>query len=204
MHVSRFAHGLMAGVMTLACAALLSGCDRPGSGPAGAPKASYTAMDISGAGYAHELKLPDVDGHLRSLEEFKGKVVFVFFGFTHCPDVCPTTLFEISEIMKKLGADAKIHGLFVTVDPERDTAELLKSYLSSFDRRIVGLTGERPAVDAMLKAYRVYSRKVPGEGDTYSMDHSSIVYLMDREMRFVNAVPMQDQARAIAEIRRWM
>lgn len=149
-------------------------------------------------------QLIDHEGHAATPDTFKGAPTLVFFGFTHCPDVCPTTLFEISEIMKKLGADAKIHGLFVTVDPERDTAELLKSYLSSFDRRIVGLTGERPAVDAMLKAYRVYSRKVPGEGDTYSMDHSSIVYLMDREMRFVNAVPMQDQARAIAEIRRWM
>ena len=126
MHVSRFAHGLMAGVMTLACAALLSGCDRPGSGPAGAPKASYTAMDISGAGYAHELKLPDVDGHLRSLEEFKGKVVFVFFGFTQCPDVCPTTMAELAEVAK-IGPLLTKHGFTVSFSQDFKQNRILET-----------------------------------------------------------------------------
>ena len=148
--------------------------------------------------------LIDHDGRPVTDETFKGETTLVFFGFTHCPDVCPTTLFEITQIMKKLGASAKVRGLFVTVDPERDTAELLKNYLSSFDKRITGLTGDRPAIDAMLKTYRVYSRKVPTEGEAYSMDHSAIVYLMDKQMRFVNALPIQDADRAVKEIQRWM
>ena len=148
--------------------------------------------------------LVDQDGRNVTQDDFKGQPVLVFFGFTHCPDVCPTTLFEISEVMRKLGSDKKVRGLFVTVDPERDTPELMKSYLSSFDKRIAGLTGERQAVDEMLKAYRVYSRKVPIEGDNYTMDHSAIIYLMDKQMRFVNALPLQDPDRAIKEIQRWM
>ena len=148
--------------------------------------------------------LVDHDGHNVTQQEFNGQATLIFFGFTHCPDVCPTTLFEITEIMKKVGPNAKIRGLFVTVDPERDTPKLLKDYLSSFDKRIVGLTGDRPAIDAMLKAYRVYSRRVPGEGDAYSMDHSAIVYLMDRQMRFVNALSLQDPVRTVKEIERWM
>ena len=149
--------------------------------------------------------LVDQDGRAVTQDDVKGQATLMFFGYTHCPDVCPTTLFEISEIMKKLGAGAKVRGLFVTVDPERDTPQLLKSYLSSFDKRIGGLTGDRAAIDAMLKAYRVYSKKIPGgEADNYAMDHSAIVYLMDRQLRFVNALPLQDPDRAAKEIARWM
>jgi protein SCO1/2 len=148
--------------------------------------------------------LTDQDGRKVTQDDFRGQPVLVFFGYTHCPDVCPTTLFEISEVMRKLGADAKVRGAFVTVDPERDTPDLLKSYLSSFDKRIGGLTGDRPAIDAMLRNYRVYSKKIPGEGEGYSMDHSAIVYLMDRQMRFINALPLQDEDRAVKEIQRWM
>ena len=147
----------------------------------------------------------DQNGRAVTQEDYKGQATLMFFGYTHCPDVCPTTLFEISEIMKKLGAGAKVRGVFVTVDPERDSPELLKSYLSSFDRRIGGLTGDRAAIDAMLKAYRVYSKKIPGDNaDNYAMDHSAIVYLMDRQLRFVNALPLQDPDRAAKEIARWM
>lgn len=148
--------------------------------------------------------LVDQNGARVTQDDFKGQPTLVFFGFTHCPDVCPTTLFEISELMRKLGPERKLRALFVSVDPERDTPELMKSYLSSFDKRIVGLTGERPDVDAMLKAWRVYAKKVPLDGSNYTMDHSAIIYLMDKQMRFVNAVPMQDQDRAIREIQRWM
>lgn len=149
--------------------------------------------------------LLDQDGRAVNQDTYKGQATLMFFGYTHCPDVCPTTLFEISEILKKVGPDAKVRGLFVTVDPERDTPELLKSYLSSFDKRIGGLTGDREAINAMLKAYRVYSKKIPGESaDNYAMDHSAIVYLMDRQLRFVNALPLQDPDRAAKEIARWM
>ncbi len=144
------------------------------------------------------------DGRKVTQDDFKGQPALVFFGYTHCPDVCPTTLFELSEILRKLGPAAKVRGVFVTVDPERDTPELMKTYLSSFDPRIGGLSGDRASIDAMLKTYRVYSKKIPGEGEGYTMDHSAIVYLMDRQMRFVNALPLQDQDRAAREIQRWM
>jgi protein SCO1 len=148
--------------------------------------------------------LVDQNGKTVTQDDLKGQPVLMFFGYTHCPDVCPTTLFEISEMFRKMGPDAKVRAVFVTVDPDRDTPELMKSYLSSFDRRISGLTGDRAALDAMLKAWRVTYRKVPLDGDNYSMDHTALVYLMDRQMRFVNALPMNDEDRAIKEIRRWM
>jgi protein SCO1/2 len=149
-------------------------------------------------------QLINQNGQMVTQEDFKGQPTLFFFGYTHCPDVCPTTLFEISEVFRKLGPNSKVRAVFVTVDPERDTPDLLKSYLSSFDKRISGLTGERPALDAMLKEWRVYSKKTQVEGDAYTMDHSAIVYLMDSQLRFVNALPLQDQARAIGEIQRWM
>lgn len=149
-------------------------------------------------------RLVDQNGAGVTQDDFKGQPALVFFGFTHCPDVCPTTLFEISELLRRLGAKGKARALFVTVDPERDTPALMKDYLSSFDSRISGLTGGRAEIDAMLKAYRVYSKKIPGAGADYSMDHSAIIYLMDRQMRFVNAVNLQDPARAQKEIERWM
>jgi protein SCO1/2 len=119
-------------------------------------------------------------------QDFKGQPFLVFFGFTHCPDVCPTTLFEVSEIFRALGPDAKnIRAMFVTVDPERDTPAVLKDYLSSFDPRIIGATGKREAVETVLREFRVYSRKVPGEGEDYTMDHTALVYLMDKQWSFV-------------------
>ena len=149
-------------------------------------------------------QLTDKNGKTVTQDDFLGQPTLVFFGFTHCPEICPTTLLELSDIMKKLGPDAKVRGAFVTVDPERDTPELMQSYLASFDKRITGLTGERPAVEAMLRAWRVFWKRIPLDGGNYTMDHTAIVYLMDKQMRFVNAVSMQDPARAIQEIRRWM
>lgn len=149
-------------------------------------------------------QLTDMNGATVTQDTFKGKVTLIFFGFTHCPEVCPTTLLELSEIMRKIGPAEKLQGLFVTVDPERDTPELMKSYLASFDKRITGLTGDASAVETMLREWRVYWKKIPLEGGDYTMDHTAIVYLMDRQMRFVNAVPLQDTTRAIQEIRRWM
>ena len=111
----------------------------------------------------------------------------MFFGYTHCPDVCPTTLSDISQMLTALGPDAKVGVLFVTVDPERDTPAVLKDYLSSFDPRITGLTGERAAIDAMLREYRVYAKKVPAGGTDYSMDHTAVVYLMNKDGGFVQS-----------------
>jgi protein SCO1/2 len=125
------------------------------------------------------------NGQTVTQNDFAGEPTLVFFGYTHCPDVCPATLFEMSEVLRALGPDKKAAALLVTVDPERDTPDTLKDYLSSFDSRIVGATGSRPAVDAVLKQFRVYSRKVQGEGDDYTMDHTALVYLMDKQWRFV-------------------
>lgn len=131
-------------------------------------------------------KLIDQDGKALGDADLKGKPFLVFFGFTHCPDICPTTLFEVSEVFRALGKDAdRANALFVTVDPERDTSEKLKDYLSSFDPHLRALTGDAAAIAAMEKAYRVYSKKVSLEGGGYTMDHTALVYLMDKEGRFV-------------------
>ena len=131
-------------------------------------------------------KLVDQDGKELSDQDMKGRPFLVFFGFTHCPDVCPTALFEISEILRSLGGEgSRIGALFVTVDPERDTPAVLKEYLSSFDPRLKGLTGDPAAIAAVSKAYRVYYKKVPLDQGGYTMDHTAIVYLMDKEGRFV-------------------
>jgi protein SCO1/2 len=118
---------------------------------------------------------------------FKGEPFLVFFGYTHCPDTCPTVLFQISQILKATNDDKRIKVLFITVDPERDTAAAMKNYLSSFDPGIVGLTGTRQEIDAVEKAYRVYAKKEPGHGSDYAMDHTAVVYLMDKQGHFVSA-----------------
>jgi protein SCO1/2 len=131
--------------------------------------------------------LTDQNGHTVTDRDLKGKPFLVFFGFTHCPDVCPTALFEVSEIMRSLGPDAdRVRVLFVTVDPERDTPALLKDYLSSFDPHLSALTGDPEAVAAVAKAYRVYYKKVPLSEGGYTMDHTAIVYLMNKDGRFVS------------------
>jgi protein SCO1/2 len=132
-------------------------------------------------------RLTDQNGKTFTDQDLKGRPFLVFFGFTHCPEVCPTTLFEVSEILRKLGPDAdRVGALFVTVDPERDTVPALKEYLSSFDPHLAGLTGDVADIAAVAKAYRVYFKKVPVEGGDYTMDHTAIVYLMDKQGRFVS------------------
>jgi protein SCO1/2 len=130
--------------------------------------------------------LIDQDGKALSDRDLKGKPSLIFFGFTHCPDICPTTLFEISEVMRALGKDAeRINALFITVDPDRDTPAVIKDYLSSFDRHVRGATGNQQQIDAVTKEYRVYAKKAPTKDGDYSMDHSAVVYLMDKDGRFV-------------------
>jgi protein SCO1/2 len=137
-------------------------------------------------------------------KDFRGEPTLVFFGYTHCPDVCPATLFEMSEVLRALGPDKKAAALFITVDPERDTPAVMKDYLSSFDPRIVGLTGSREAVDPVLKEFRVYSRKVQGEGADYTMDHTALIYLMDKQGRFVRPFRLDRRpAEAAAEFSKY-
>lgn len=149
--------------------------------------------------------LIDHNGKPISDKDLKGRPYLVFFGFTHCPDVCPTTLFDVSELMRALGPDAdRTAALFITVDPERDTAPVLKDYLSSFDPHVRGATGEPKAVEAAEKAYRVYAKKVPGENGDYSMDHTALVYLMDKQGRFVAPFSLKRRpADAAAELRKY-
>jgi protein SCO1/2 len=150
-------------------------------------------------------RLVDQNGKTVTDEDLKGRPYLVFFGFTHCPDICPTTLFEVSEVLRQLGPDAGgARALFVTVDPERDTPEKLKDYLSSFDPRLIGLTGSPDAIERVLKAYRVYYKKVPTEGG-YTMDHTALVYLMDKQGRFVAPFNLkQGSAEAAATLRRYL
>ena len=149
-------------------------------------------------------ELVNQDGRSVSAQDLKGRPFLVFFGFTHCPDVCPTTLFEVSEVLRALGPDAdKVNALFVTVDPERDTPDKLKDYLSSFDPHLTGLTGSPEAIAAMTKSYRVYVKKVP-QTDGYTMDHTAIVYLMDKEGRFVAPFSLKrPPADAAADLRKY-
>lgn len=135
-------------------------------------------------------RLVNQDGKTVTNADFRGEPMLVYFGYTHCADVCPTTLAEMTQVFKQLGPEAPIRGLFITVDPERDTPKVMKEYLSSFDPHIIGLTGARPAINAVMKEYHVYSKKHPGKNGDYDMDHSSIVYLMDKEGRFLNAVDL--------------
>jgi protein SCO1/2 len=144
-------------------------------------------------------QLVDQDGKTVSDADMKGRPFLVFFGYTHCPDVCPTTLFEMSQMLHALGPDAgRIGALFITVDPERDTPAVLKDYLASFDPHLRGLTGGPAAVDAALKAYRVYAKKVPLKDGDYTMDHTAAVYLMDKNGRFVAPFNMKRTAEAEA------
>lgn len=148
--------------------------------------------------------LTDQNGRAVTDKDFRGEPFLVFFGFTNCPDVCPTTLYEMSEVLRRLGPDAdKTAALFVSVDPERDTPEKLKTYLSSFHPRVFGLTGTEAQVDAIKKEYRVYSKKVPLKNGDYTMDHTAVVYLMDKNGRFIAPFNLQRSAdEAAADLRK--
>ncbi|BAR99018.1 cytochrome oxidase biogenesis protein Sco1/SenC/PrrC [Blastochloris viridis] len=145
------------------------------------------------------------DGRTVTEGDFRGMPILVFFGFTHCPDICPTTLFEVSEMMGRLGADAsRTQALFVTVDPERDTSEVLASYLGSFHPRILGLRGDAAATADIVRAFRVYAKKVPLASGDYTMDHTAVVYLMDKDGRFVAPFNLKRPPEAAAaEFRRY-
>jgi len=150
--------------------------------------------------------LTDQDGRTVTEADVKGKPFLVFFGFTHCPEVCPTTLFDVSEIFRKLGTDAdKMRALFITVDPEQDTVPTLKEYMSSFDTHVSALTGDLSDIAKVAKEYRVYYKKVPLDQGGYTMDHTAIVYLMDKDGRFVSPFSLKRTPEAsVAELRKYL
>ena len=151
-------------------------------------------------------KLTDQNGQTITDGDLKGHPFLVFFGFTNCPEVCPTALFDISEIFTALGSDAdKLNALFITVDPERDTPAKLKDYLSSFNPRLKGVGGDADALAAVAKAYRVYYKKVPLKDGDYTMDHTAIVYLMDKDGRFVSPFSLKRKPDvSAAELRKYL
>jgi protein SCO1/2 len=146
-----------------------------------APK--FTAIDITGADYAKDFSLPDHNGKVRTLKDFEGKVVMMFFGYTQCPDVCPTSMSEMAEIKKLLGADGgRLQGLFVSVDPERDKPEMLKAYMENFDPTFLALVTTPEKTAAVAKEYKVYYKKVDGPTDTsYTVDHTAGSYVYDTQ-----------------------
>lgn len=171
---------LQGAAAALMVAPWLSACDK--SGPPGVPKLSFNAVDITGAEYGRKLSLKDFDGRQRDLAEFKGKVVFVFFGFTQCPDVCPTTMAELAEVKRRLGADGeRVQGVFISIDPARDTPQVLKGYLQAMDPSFVGLTGTPEQIEAAAREFKIFYQKVPTSEGNYTMDHTAGAYVFDPE-----------------------
>ena len=159
---------------TAALLVLLAGCD-------GGPK--FQSTDITGAPYGKALQLADAQGKLRRLEDFRGKAVVLFFGFTRCPDVCPTTLAEIAGAVQSLGPDAaRVQVLFVTVDPERDTPQALREYVGAFDPRFIALRGDEAATQRVAKEFKIYYEKRK-QGESYTIDHSAQAYVLDPQGR---------------------
>ena len=148
-------------------------------------KPAFKGVDITGADYAKDFALTDARGQTRSLKDFAGRVVVVFFGYTQCPDVCPTTLQELQEVKRLLGPDGeKLQAVFVTVDPERDTPELLQAYMGNFDPSFVALRPSPEQLGPLLKDFKIYAKKVEGKTPTsYTMDHSAQSYLYDPQGR---------------------
>jgi protein SCO1 len=184
---------VLAGIAALAATALVL-----------LPRGGDLAVSPSAVG--GPFQLVDQNGKTVTEADFGGKPFLVFFGFTHCPDICHTALFDMSETFRRLGPDAdKVSAIFITVDPERDTSDKLKDYLQSFHPRISALTGTPPQIEAVAKAYKAYAKKVPLEGGNYTMDHSAIVYLMDRNGRFVAPFNLKRPAdESAADLRRYL
>lgn len=167
-----------AAVCSLLAAVLLGACGDGADGP------RFKLTDVTGAGFGRELSLTDHNGKPRTLADFRGKVVTVFFGFTHCPDACPTTLAEMAQLVKALGSDGdRVQVLFVTVDPERDTQQVLKRYVPSFNPAFLGLTGDLEATTRAAKEFKVYVQKQAVKDGSYSVDHSAGTFIFDRDGR---------------------
>ncbi|HEY9024442.1 MAG TPA: SCO family protein [Burkholderiaceae bacterium] len=165
--------------LAAAGALALAGCERA------APPHHFNAIDLTGAKYAQGFDLPDFDGKPRTLADFKGKVTVVFFGYTQCPDACPTTMAELSGILKTLGPEAsKVQVVFITVDPSRDTPALLKNYVTNFRPDFVALRGDETQTKQIIKDFKLIVEKVPGKTpETYTIDHTAGTYLFDPQGR---------------------
>jgi protein SCO1/2 len=169
---------LVAALLLTLAAACLAGCGERGDAP------GFKLTDVTGANFGKELALTDHTGKPRTLADFRGKVVTVFFGFTHCPDVCPTTLAEMAQVVKALGPNGdRVQVLFVTVDPERDTQQVLAQYVPAFHPSFLGLYGDAEATARAAKAFKIYYQKQPAKDGHYSVDHSAGTYILDREGR---------------------
>jgi len=151
-------------------------------------------------------QLTDQSGATVTEKSLQGHPTLIFFGFTHCPDVCPTSLFEISEVLRAMGTDAdRVNAYFISVDPERDNVQAMKDYLSSFDPHLKGLTGDPAAVAKIISEYRVYAKKVPIKDGDYTMDHTALVYLMDRDGKFVAPFNLKRTPdEAAADLKRYL
>ncbi|MBH5387397.1 MULTISPECIES: SCO family protein [Bradyrhizobium] len=151
-------------------------------------------------------QLTDQNGKAVTDKSLKGKPTLIFFGYTHCPDVCPTSLFEISEVLRVMGKDAdKVNAIFISVDPERDTPATMKDYLSSFDPHLQGLSGDPAETAKVVTSYRVYAKKVPTKDGDYTMDHTALIYLMDRDGRFVSPFNLKrTPEEAAADLKKYL
>lgn len=153
---------------------ILMGCEKR------AP-ASFKGLDLTGAKFGQSFSMPDIDGNIRTLSDFKGKIVMLFFGFTQCPDVCPTALGRAMEVSRLLGEDAKkLQVIFVTIDPARDTSNLLRSYVGAFDPKFLALRGNADETASLAKEFKVFYQKVP-TGNSYTMDHTTLTYIFDTQ-----------------------
>jgi protein SCO1 len=169
--------------LSLALLPCLAACERAQQAATQAVAPTFKAIDITGAEYAKELSLPDADGKPRTLADFAGKVVVVFFGYTQCPDVCPTTMIELVQVKKMLGPDGdRVQGIFVTLDPERDTPEVLGAYAKGFDAGLVALRGTPEQTKTTAQHFKVFFSRVAGKTLTsYTIDHTAGSFVFDRE-----------------------
>jgi len=184
----------------IALSLTLAGCNEKAATTPPSPPVAFNNTDISNIDYAKDFSLKDFKGQQRTMADFKGKAVIMFFGYTQCPDVCPTTMTDLAAVMKQLGPDAdKVQVLFVTVDPERDTPEILSKYVPAFDSRFLGLRGDLAETTKIAKDYKVYFQKVPGkEPGSYSMDHSAGLYIYDTQGRIRLFARNAEDAAAMA------
>lgn len=177
-----------------ALAVLLGGCNR--AGDAAAP--GFRGIDLTGAAYGRDFRLTDADGRARSLADYKGKAVLLYFGFTQCPDVCPTALIRAAKVKQLLGAEGdKLQVIFITVDPERDTPEVIKAYTAAFDPSFIGLYGDAKRTRETADEFKVYYKQVP-TGSSYTMDHSALSYAFDPQGRLRLALRHEQTAEDYA------
>jgi protein SCO1/2 len=181
---------VMLSTVAMAAMLALAGC--------GKEKLSFSSTDVTGADFGQDFRLTDTDGKERTLADFRGQVVMLFFGFTQCPDVCPTALSRAADVRKKLGPDAdRLQVIFVTLDPERDSAPVLKAYTAAFDASFIGLSGDLARTQQVAEEFKVFYRKVP-TGGSYTMDHTAITYVLDPRGRLRLAVRHEQTADQIA------